>query len=146
MELSRLALTFERALAPSLTTTAAGSTPPPRINDYTRQEQWRLSITVFALYGSSCNFSYREMKSLCGVTRRQWERLCDLLTASEILFIAPRSKTVWRGPWNYKRFYRYMKFGLMTLPYPVDVDPPPLRLVSSNTDDTVALGPQRGHR
>jgi len=93
---------------------------------YVRLERWRSHIQAFVAFGDPLHFSQRKMIAAGIVTRPAHDTYIGLLKRAGMVVAYPRSSYAWAWDWDRRKFAALLRRGLITLPYPIDADPPKL--------------------
>jgi len=89
-------------------------------------ERWRLAVLAFCLHGDPLAFSQRRMERAGICKRRAWQRYTDLLAAGGVMVKVDRGGCYWAAGWNRHKLGVMLRRRMLSLPYPVDREPPPL--------------------
>lgn len=97
---------------------------PPR--ERMRADRWRSHVQAFVLWAAPLGFSQRKVIGAGVVGRKGYETYMRLLRAAGVVVVYPRSGAAWAYGWDRRKFSALLRRGLISLPYPIDVEPPPL--------------------
>lgn len=93
---------------------------------YVRLERWRSHVQAFVAFGDPLAFAQRPMIAAGIVTRPAHDTYMRLLKRAGLIVSYPRSGYAWAWDWDRRKFAALLRRGLITLPYPIDADPPKL--------------------
>lgn len=99
--------------------------PGQSANDlFIRAERYRLHVASFVTLGDPLDFAQRRMIAAGIVTRPGHNFYMGLLRDAGCLKVYPRSGVRWVYPWTRWRFLVLLRRQEITLPYPLDREPP----------------------
>lgn len=91
-----------------------------------RELRWRASLQSFTLWASKLDFSQRRVQASGLCSRKTFETYMKILKDAGVVVAYPKSGTVWAFGWDVRKFNALLRRGLVTPPYPVEGEPPPL--------------------
>lgn len=93
---------------------------------HARADRWRAHVEQFCFFGNQLRFSQRRMLKTGLCTRPTWDVYTGLLVNAGVMIKIKRSGCYWRDGWDRHKLAVLLRRRMMTLPYPLDEDPPPL--------------------
>ncbi len=91
-----------------------------------RDDRWRMHVQAFVCFGDPLKFSQRKMIAAGIVTRPAHDTDMGLLKGAGVIVAYPRSGYVWAYGWDRRKLGALLRRKLITLPFPLDADPPKL--------------------
>jgi len=91
-----------------------------------RLEEWLNNMQAFILHGDPVNFSQRQMERAGVCRRKAYDAYMKVLKESGVRIVYPGSGSYWAYPWTRRTLAIAMRRRLISLPYPLDQDAPPL--------------------